>query len=119
MRRGPELETIIEVKYSVVVDAFDERGRRLWAAAESCAIGYGGDALVSDATGLARATIRGGRQHIASGTAVCDRLRSEGAGRPGVEQSQPGLLSGLEALVDPVTRGDPMSPLRWTSCVIS
>jgi len=114
MRRDPELETIIAVKYSAVVDALDERGRRLWAAAESSAIGYGGDALVSDATGLARATIRSGRQQIASGTAVCARLRSEGAGRPGVEQSQPGLLSALEALVDPLTRGDPTSPLRWT-----
>ena len=114
MRRDAELETIIAVKYSAIADALDERGRRLWAASESSAIGYGGDALVSDATGLARATIRSGRQQIASGTAVCARLRSEGAGRPGVEQSQPGLLSALEALVDPLTRGDPTSPLRWT-----
>ena len=114
MRRDPELETIIAVKFSALVDALDERGRRLWAAAESDAIGYGGDALVSDATGLSRDTIRVGRQQIHSGTAVGDRLRAEGGGRPRIEQSQPGLMAALEALVSPLTRGDPTSPLRWT-----
>jgi hypothetical protein len=114
MRRDPELETIIAVKFSAVVDALDERGRRLWAAAESDAIGYGGDALVSDATGLSRDTIRAGRRQIHSGNAVGDRLRAEGAGRPRIEQSQPGVMAALEKLVDPLTRGDPTSPLRWT-----
>jgi hypothetical protein len=114
MRRDPELETIIAVKFSAVVDALDERGRRLWAAAESAAIGYGGDALVSDATGLSRDTIRAGRRQIHSGNAVGDRLRAEGAGRPRIEQSQPGVMAALEKLVDPLTRGDPTSPLRWT-----
>jgi hypothetical protein len=114
MRRDPELETIIAVKFSAVVDALDERGRRLWAAAESDAIGYGGDALVSDATGLSRDTIRAGRRQIHSGNAVGDRLRAEGAGRPRIERSQPGVMAALEKLVDPLTRGDPTSPLRWT-----
>lgn len=114
MRRDPELETIIAVKFSAVVDALDERGRRFWAAAESAAIGYGGDALVSDATGLSRDTIRAGRQQIHSGTAVGDRLRAQGGGRPRIEQSQPGLMAALEQLVNPLTRGDPTSPLRWT-----
>jgi hypothetical protein len=114
MRRDAELETIIAVKFSAVVDALDERGRRLWAAAESDAIGYGGDALVSDATGLSRDTIRVGRQQIYSGIAVGDRLRAEGGGRPRIEQSQPGLMAALEDLVSPLTRGDPTSPLRWT-----
>lgn len=114
MRRDPALETMIAVKFSAVVDALDERGRRLWAAAESDAIGYGGDSLVSDATGLSRDTIRVGRQQIYSGTAVGNRLRAEGGGRPRIEQSQPGLMAALEALVCPLTRGDPTSPLRWT-----
>ncbi|NOR35352.1 MAG: ISAzo13 family transposase [Woeseiaceae bacterium] len=105
---------MIAVKFSAVVDALDERGRRLWAAAESDAIGYGGDALVSDATGLSRDTIRAGRRQIHSGNAVGDRLRAEGAGRPRIEQSQPGVMAALEKLVDPLTRGDPTSPLRWT-----
>ena len=114
MRRNAELETIIAVKYCAVVEALDERGRRLWAAAESNAIGYGGDALVSDATGLSRITIRAGREQIQSGRALGHRLRAEGGGRPSIEQSQPGLMAALERLVDPLTRGDPTSPLRWT-----
>jgi hypothetical protein len=114
MKRDAELETIIAVKFSAIVDALDERGRRLWAAAESGVIGYGGDALVSDATGLSRDTIRAGRQQIYSGIAVGDRLRAEGAGRPRIEQTQPGVVVALENLVNPLTRGDPMSPLRWT-----
>lgn len=114
MRRDPELETIIAVKFSAVVDALDERGRRLWAAAESAAIGYGGDSLVSDATGLSRDTIRVGRQQIHSGYTVGDRLRAQGGGRPRIKQLQPGIMAALEHLVDPLTRGDPTSPLRWT-----
>jgi hypothetical protein len=114
MKRDAELETIIAVKFSAIVDALDERGRRLWAAAESGVNGYGGDSLVSDATGLSRDTIRAGRQQIHSGIAVGDRLRAEGAGRPRIEQTQPGVVVALENLVNPLTRGDPMSPLRWT-----
>ena len=93
---------------------FDERGRRIWAAAESRAIGHGGDALVSDATGLSRPTIRKGRREIESGDTLPGRIRRPGAGRPGIEQSQPGIKQALEKLVDPLTRGDPQSPLRWT-----
>src|SRR3954470_3532351 len=92
----------------------NERARRLWAAAESIAIGYGGDALVSSATGLARETIRNGRRELTEGTAATGRIRRPGAGRPNLEQDQPGLTAALERLVDPLTRGDPMSPLRWT-----
>jgi transposase len=92
----------------------DERGRRLWAAAEARAIGYGGDAVVSAATGLARATIRNGRREAEGGVEVTGRVRRAGAGRPGIEQTQEGVKKALEQLVDPVTRGDPMSPLRWT-----
>ena len=92
----------------------DERGRRIWAATESRAIGYGGDALVSDATGLSRPTIRSGRRELESGSVERGRIRRPGAGRPSIEQSQPGIKQALEKLVDPLTRGDPESPLRWT-----
>src|SRR5258706_8034500 len=92
----------------------DERARRLGAAAESLAIGYGGDALVSSATGLARETIRNGRRELAEGDAPTGRIRRAGAGRPNLEVDQPGLTTALERLVDPLTRGDPTSPLRWT-----
>jgi Rhodopirellula transposase DDE domain len=112
--RNDDLEATIVAKYSVMAPVLDERARRLWAAAESVAIGYGGDALVSAATGLARETIRKGRRELAQGVAVTTRIRRAGAGRPGVEATQPGLAAALDALVDPVTRGDPSSPLRWT-----
>ena len=114
MRRNLELEATIVEKYAAVEAFLDERGRRIWAAAESRAIGYGGDALVSDATGLSRPTIRAGRREIETGAALPGRIRRPGAGRPGIEQSQPGIKQALEKLVDPLTRGDPQSPLRWT-----
>ena len=101
-------------KYAVLAPVLDERARRLWAAAESRAIGYGGDALVSAATGLARQTIRNGRRELAQGVEATGRVRRAGAGRPGIEQKQPGVTAALDQLVEPLTRGDPTSPLRWT-----
>ena len=115
MRRDETLEAEIVAKYAAVSPVLNERARRLWAAAESRAIGYGGDAVVSAATGLARATIRGGRYEIERGITDAQRIRRRGAGRPSFKKTQPGLEEALERLVDPVTRGDPMSPLRWTS----
>lgn len=114
MQRDTELEATVVAKYAALGELLDERTRRLWAATESIAIGYGGDALVSAATGLARETIRKGRRELASGEPLGERLRRAGAGRPSLEDSQPGLMAALEALVDPLTRGDPTSPLRWT-----
>ena len=114
MRRDVELEATIVEKYAAVEAFLDERGRRIWAATESRAIGYGGDAVVSDATGLSRPTIRKGRGELESGGAARGRIRRAGAGRPGIKQSQPGIEQALEKLVDPLTRGDPQSPLRWT-----
>jgi hypothetical protein len=114
MRRDLELEAIVVEKYAAIEAVLDERGRRLWAAAEARAIGYGGESLVSCATGLSRSTIRNGRQELDSGNSDLERIRRPGAGRPGIEQSQPGVKQALEALVDPLTRGDPTSPLRWT-----
>lgn len=70
--------------------------------------------MVSAATGIARPTIRKGRSEIESGLISTRRIRRPGAGRPSLEKRQPGLEEALERLVDPATRGDPMSPLRWT-----
>ena len=114
MRRNHALEATIVEKYAAVEAYLDERGRRIWGATESRAIGYGGDALVSDATGLSRPTIRAGRREIESGRIAPGRIRRAGAGRAGIEQSQPGIKQARERLVDPLTRGDPESPLRWT-----
>ena len=114
MRRDDRVETAIVTKYTVVAPLLNERARRLWAATESRSLGYGGDALVSAATGLARETIRKGRREIDRGVEATGRVRRAGAGRPGIEKTQPGVKEALERLVDPVTRGDPTSPLRWT-----
>jgi hypothetical protein len=114
VRRDEGLEAVIVSKYAVVAPVLDERARRLWAATESRAIGYGGDALVSAATGLARETIRHGRREIEGGVEDPRRVRRAGAGRPSINKTQPGVMEALEELVDPLTRGDPTSPLRWT-----
>jgi len=114
MQRDLALEALIVAKFAAVSPVLDERGRRLWAAAESRSIGYGGDALVSSATGLARETIRNGRREIERGVEANGRIRRPGAGRPSIEQTQPGVGEALERLVDPLTRGDPGSALRWT-----
>ena len=93
-------------KFVTVSPELNERGRRVWAAAEAVAIGYGGDALVSSATGLARETIRKGRREIARGVVPVDRQRRPGAGRPRIQTTQPGITEALEALVDsPDARG--------------
>jgi hypothetical protein len=114
VRRNEGLEATIVGKFTIMAPLLDERARRLWAAAESAVIGYGGDALVSAATGLARETIRNGRRELARGVDATTRIRRTGAGRPGIGVTQPGVTAALEALVEPLTRGDPMSPLRWT-----
>ncbi len=114
MKRDLELEATIVEKYAAVEAVLDERGRRRWAAAESRAIGFGGDSLVSAATGLSRPTIRAGRREIEAGIETGERIRRPGAGRPSIESSQPGVREALEQLVDPLTRGDPCSALRWT-----
>lgn len=75
----------------------DERSRRLWAAAESRAIGYGGDALVSSATGLARQTIHNGRKELEQGVEMDGRIRRPGAGRPGIEEPGFGSLFGARS----------------------
>ena len=90
---------------------------RLWAGAEADAVGDGGIALVERATGLSRTTIRAGRDELRGGVTADDVVwaRRPGAGRPRIEETTPGIVDALETLVDPVTRGDPESPLRWTS----
>lgn len=81
MIRNTDVEAAIVAKFVVMAPLLDERARRLWAAAEAVAIGYGGDALVSDATGLARQTIRNGRHELAQGVDVTTRIRRAGRDR--------------------------------------
>jgi hypothetical protein len=111
-------EARIRHKYRMVAIELDERRRRQWAAAEACDVGWGGISLVARATGLSRPTIMVGMKeldHSPRNRAVAAvRVRSPGGGRRKLTESDPGLLQALERLIDSATRGDPMSPLRWT-----
>src|SRR5215472_5542855 len=93
----------------------DERARRLFAAAESEAIGRGGISAVSAATGISRRVIRQGKKELHARAGKLEgRLRRPGGGRKRTVAEDPSLLVDLERLLEPVTRGDPESPLRWT-----
>jgi transposase len=109
----------IRVKFRALDAVLDERSRRQWAAAEALEYGYGGVTAVAAATGLARDTIAAGIQQLRyrerhPDEPVTERLRKSGAGRKTLTESDATLVSALEALVEPLTRGDPESLLRWT-----
>ena len=108
---------IIKQKYKKISPFLDERLRRIWAANEALSFGCGGQTAVQNATGLSRSTIHTGqeellglRYHLPVG-----RVRRAGTGRKTIEVKQPGIVEALDGLVDPTTRGDPESPLRWTT----
>lgn len=105
----------IREKYIALLADLDERGRRRWAATEARSLGRGGIVAVAEATGMSDRTIRNGIAELDDPqAAAADRQRRCGAGRPSRQAEQPELLNALNALVDGDTRGDPMSPLRWT-----
>ena len=105
----------IRSKFIQLGHDLDERGRRRWAATEALSLGRGGIAAVAEATGLSDRTIRNGL-HELTGDEELDpgRQRKPGAGRKSRADEQPTLIAALEALVEPTSRGDPISPLRWT-----
>jgi hypothetical protein len=107
----------IKLRYAALSPVLDERGRRRFAAAEALTAGWGGIAAVSAATGIARSTIGYGLRELRGEApdSALGGVRRKGAGRKPLTQTDPTLLSDLERLVDPQTRGDPMSPLKWTS----
>ena len=109
-------ESPIRERWLIVRDELDERGRRLWAAAEARSHGRGGIAAVVRATGISEATVRRGIAEVNSGQRAPEgRVRRPGAGRPSIEEREPGLREALLALLEGATRGDPESPLLWTS----
>ena len=116
--RYPDREEAVRGRFDRIVPTLDERGRRLFAANEAKQFGHGGLDAVARATGVSTGAISRGIAELAD----LDRLappaglqRRPGGGRKRVEATDPGLVPALRALVDPATRGDPESPLLWTS----
>jgi hypothetical protein len=115
MRSTHDAEKLVRQKWRLLKATMDERQRRLWAGAEAGAIGFGGVAAVARATGLAISTVRIGRDEGREGAKPSDVVNvRKSAGKRPFEELNPEVWPALEKLVDPVTRGDPESPLRWT-----
>jgi len=103
-------------RYEVLRPHLSEFQRRLWLGAEAAELGPGGVAVVAAATGVAADTVRRGRKEADDGVApAVGRSRKPGGGRKRAESHDAELVAAFELLIDPATRGDPMSPLRWTS----
>jgi hypothetical protein len=115
VRRTNDAERQVRDKWRLLKATMDERQRRLWAGAEADVIGFGGVAAVARATKLAISTVRKGRDEARGGAKREDvvNVRRSAGPRP-FEEMHPEVWPALEKLVDPVTRGDPESPLRWT-----
>ena len=109
-------EAAIAERYRLMRELLNERSRRRWAAAEARSAGQGGIAAVVRATDISESTVRRGLEELERAEELeAGRVRRTGAGRPSVMERDPGLEKDLDRLIDPVTRGDPESALRWTS----
>ena len=108
----------IQTKYKSLEPEMDERMQRQWAASEAREVGWGGITAVAQATGISRTTITAGLRELMlpeeERMQEAGRIRRPGGGRKPVTEIDPGILAALEALIQPTTRGDPESPLRWT-----
>ncbi len=102
-------------RYAVLRPHLDERQRRLMLAAEAAELGRGGITTVAQATGVHPDTVAKGVRELGGGMEPSGRVRKPGGGRKPVTETDPGLAPALTALVDPATRGDPESPLVWTT----
>ena len=110
-----DAERTVRDKWRLLKATMNERARRLWAGAEAGAMGYGGVVAVARATGMAISTVRKGRDEVRAGATLEDVVNvRRSAGRRPYDALNPEVWPKLERLVDPVTRGDPESPLRWT-----
>jgi Rhodopirellula transposase DDE domain len=115
MRVAEGFEESLAAKFTVLFPHLDERQRRLLMGAEAGALGHGGIRLVARAAGVREATVAQGVTELDSGEEPLGRARRPGGGRKRVADLDPGLRPALLALVEPDMRGDPMSPLRWTT----
>jgi transposase len=108
----------IRRRYQLLAAHLDERTRRHWLGAEALAYGRGGVSVVSEACSVSHSTVEAGMREVLEAPSACTRgarVRRLGAGSKPITQRFPGIKEELEKLLDPVTRGDPESPLRWTS----
>src|SRR5487761_1577155 len=110
-----ETRQMLAAKFEAIFPHLDERQRRLLMGAEARALGHGGIRLVAGAAGAREATVSLGVDELDSGAEPLGRVRRPGGGRKRAADLDPGLLPALLALVEPQERGDPMSPLRWTT----
>jgi hypothetical protein len=110
-----ETERMLAAKFEVLFPHLDERQRRLWMGAEARTLGHGGIRSVARAAGVAENTVSRGMSDLDAGEQPLGRTRRAGAGRKRLSDLDPGLRPALLALVEPDERGDPMSPLRWTT----
>ncbi len=110
-----ETRQVLAAKFQVIFPHLDERQRRLLMGAEARALGHGGIRLVAQAAGVREATVSLGVDELEAGTDPLGRARRPGGGRKRAAELDPGLRPALLALVEPDERGDPMSPLRWTT----
>src|SRR6266487_553651 len=110
-----ETRQVLAAKFQVIFPHLDERQRRLLMAAEARALGHGGIRTVSRAAGVREATVSLGVDELDSGAEPLGRARRPGGGRKQAADLDPGLRPALLALVEPEERGDPESPLRWTT----
>ena len=115
MRVAEGFEESLAAKFTVLFPHLDERQRRLLIGAEARVLGHGGIRLVARAAGVREATVALGAAELDSGEEPLGRARRPGGGRKRVAEVDPGLRPALLALVEPDMRGDPMSPLRWTT----
>jgi hypothetical protein len=110
-----EMEALLAAKFEAVLPHLDERQRRLLLAAEARCLGHGGIRLVAKVAGVGENMVSRGVSELDSGVAPLGRVRRPGGGRKRLAQTDPGVVRALLALVEPDVRGDPMSPLRWTT----
>jgi len=108
-------EAALAGMFATVMPLLDERQRRLLAGAQARALGRGGIEAVVQAAGMSRTTVQKALREMDSGVEPPARVRRPGAGRKRLTDKDPSLLSELDAMVEPLARGDPMCPLRWTS----
>ena len=105
----------VKQRHQVMCAHLSEREKRIWSASEAITIGRGGDTIVSEATGISRVTIAKGKKEVkGEGVISPGRIRKAGGGRKRLTKKHPDIVKDLDAMIAPLTRGDPESPLRWT-----